>query len=112
MLEFTPEKSIISKTNDLLDYAIATNVSDIHIEPMESDYRVRVRKDGELAFLYNIITSDAIKVIARIKLSAKIDSSENRIPQDGSFIYGNTNFRINTIPTINGEKVTIIGLTH
>jgi len=107
MIQFTSENSIIVKTNEILNLAITTNISDIHIEPAENHYRIRVRKDGELEVINKIITNDAVKIIARIKLSAKIDSSENRLPQDGSFTYENNNFRINTIPTVNGEKVTI-----
>lgn len=103
---------VINYLNDLIEEAIINRVSDIHIEPLSNNIRIRFRIDGKLVFkdelekdsIYNII-------ITRIKILTKLDISERRRPQDGriTFNYNNReiDLRVSIIPTINGEKIVL-----
>lgn len=92
-------------------FALNNNISDIHIEPFETEFRIRMRRDGKLE-LYDIISMDFYpEIISFIKLKSGMDIAEKRIPQDGRLeISINENFadvRVSTIPTVNGEKVVM-----
>jgi type IV pilus assembly protein PilB len=109
------EAPIIKLVNLVLSDSLKKRASDIHIEPYEKDYRVRFRIDG---ILYNMMNPplrlrDAIT--SRIKIMAKMDISEKRLPQDGR-IKIRTNFenkrkdidyRVSTLPTLFGEKIVM-----
>src|SRR5689334_20545141 len=109
------EAPIIRMVNVLLMSAIQQGASDIHIEPYEKELRVRYRIDG---ILYNIMNPplklrDAIS--SRIKIMAKLDIAEKRLPQDGRikirFNDGNgmkeIDFRVSVLPTLFGEKIVM-----
>lgn len=105
------EAPVANIINQLLEYAIKTRASDIHIEPMEDKTRVRFRIDG---ILYEkIILPKAIHdaLISRIKILSVLKIDEKRLPQDGRFTYsfGNeeVDLRISTVPTVYGEKVVM-----
>ncbi|CEK36809.1 GspE/PulE family protein [Paraclostridium sordellii] len=97
--------------NELLENALDFNASDIHIEPFETNLRIRMRIDGYLKEIYNHSINMHMQLITVIKLLAGIDIAERRLPQDGRIdrnINGNiVDLRISTIPTIYGEKVVI-----
>ena len=95
----------------IISHAIAGRASDIHIEPMDKDYRVRFRVDGTLHI--NLIIPKAIgpAVISRIKILANLKIDEKRKPQDGRFRTINDgkeiDFRVSTLPVISGEKIVM-----
>lgn len=104
-------KSVIQIFETLLFYAIKERVSDIHIEPLEDDSRVRFRIDGQLRKILNFTKSMHKALNARIKVLCKVDISESRLPQDGRFEIpvgtSKVAFRVSFIPTADGEKVVI-----
>ena len=109
------ESPVIKLVNVILMSAISRGASDIHIEPYEKEYRVRYRIDG---ILYNIMAPplkmrDAIT--SRVKIMAKLDIAEKRLPQDGRIKIrfsdaGQTkdiDFRVSCLPTLFGEKLVM-----
>jgi type IV pilus assembly protein PilB len=92
--------------------AVDKKASDIHFEPYEKIIRIRIRLDGILHELSNLNLNLAQRICARIKIMADLDIAERRIPQDGRFqihLKSNKNidFRVNSCPTIYGEKIVI-----
>ncbi|MEJ2574282.1 MAG: type IV-A pilus assembly ATPase PilB [Gammaproteobacteria bacterium] len=105
----TPVVRFINKV--LLD-AINKGASDIHFEPYEKKYRIRFRQDGVLREVASPPSALASKLAARIKVMARLDISERRIPQDGRIkmtLSKNRaiDFRVNTCPTLFGEKIVL-----
>ncbi|MDR3501752.1 MAG: type IV-A pilus assembly ATPase PilB [Legionella sp.] len=103
---------IVKFVNQILFKAIQQGASDIHFEPFEKEYRIRYRHDGILHEVASPPVNLSARITARIKIMAKLDISERRIPQDGSFKINLPNkhpidFRVSTCPTTNGEKVVI-----
>jgi len=109
------EAPIIKLVNLILTDAVKRGASDIHVEPYEKEYRVRFRIDG---IMQNVMTPpmklrDAIT--SRIKIMAKLDISEKRLPQDGRIMIKyakdgkkkELDFRVSTVPTLFGEKVVM-----
>ncbi|MGE1177748.1 type IV-A pilus assembly ATPase PilB [Pseudomonas sp. BW7P1] len=95
----------------LLD-AIKSGSSDLHFEPYEKNYRVRVRTDGILREMAKPPIQLAGRIAARLKVMASLDISERRKPQDGRLKMRlsktkSIDFRVNTLPTLWGEKVVI-----
>lgn len=102
---------IIQLVNQVLVDSIRKKASDIHIEPYENSFRIRLRIDGAL---YEAMTPPSqVKnaVIARVKIMAKMDIAEKRLPQDGRIKirtpFGEMDFRVSTMPTVFGEKVVL-----
>lgn len=112
-LDFDPNDApIVKYVNKILIDAINRGASDIHVEPFEKELRVRFRVDGILHLITNQPISFAPRITARIKILAKLDIAERRIPQDGRVklrISRNKafDFRVNTLPTVYGEKVVM-----
>lgn len=103
---------MVSFVHQLLFNAINQQVSDIHFEPYEKIMRVRFRLDGLLYNTTTIAIQSANQVIAILKVMAELDVTEKRLPQDGKFklpndIYQVYDFRLNTCPTIYGEKAVV-----
>ncbi|MHC8312791.1 type IV-A pilus assembly ATPase PilB [Pseudomonas sp. GT1P32] len=95
----------------LLD-AIRSGSSDLHFEPYEKTYRVRMRTDGMLREVAKPPIQLANRIAARLKVMASLDISERRKPQDGRIKMRlskskSIDFRVNTLPTLWGEKVVI-----
>lgn len=108
-IDDTPIVRFINKV--LLD-AINKGASDIHFEPYEKTYRVRFRQDGILHEVVAPPSTLANKISARIKVMARLDISERRVPQDGRVkmvISKNRSidFRVNSCPTLWGEKIVM-----
>lgn len=96
--------------DSLLNMAIASRASDIHIEPEQHLVRCRIRIDGVLKNLQFIEPALLPSIVSRVKIMAGMDISEKRRPQDGHFEIKSPvhlNFRVSTIPTIHGEKTAI-----
>jgi type IV pilus assembly protein PilB len=95
----------------ILQTAVKTGASDIHLEPMENDTRLRYRIDGILEEKRRIPKEMHDSIIARIKILSNMKIDEKRIPQDGRFRVnsGNksTDLRVSSLPTVFGEKIVI-----
>jgi len=102
---------VVRLVRAILTGAINAGSSDIHLEPHTPEMRVRYRVDGELQQIMTIPSHIEDSVVARIKVMADMDTTENRRPQDGhlSVIESakKVNFRVSTIPTVGGEKVVL-----
>ncbi len=101
---------VVRFVNKVMIDAIKRAASDIHFEPYEKFYRIRLRQDGVLVEIARPPAALAIKVAARLKVMARLDIAERRIPQDGRIkmrLSKNRaiDFRVNTCPTLFGEKV-------
>lgn len=105
------EESVVALVDALIERAVLSGASDIHIEPYRIEAKVRYRHDGILRDKNAIPNRCVQQVIARCKVLASMNIAERRIPQDGKFnknIKGNyVDFRISTFPGIYGEKVVI-----
>jgi len=101
---------VVRFVNKVMLDGIKRAASDIHFEPYEKFYRIRLRQDGVLSELARPPHALAMKVAARLKVMARLDIAERRIPQDGRIkmrLSKNRaiDFRVNTCPTLYGEKV-------
>ncbi len=103
---------VVKYVNKILIDAINKGASDIHFEPYEMRYRVRYRIDGILGEIASPPINIAAKLTARVKVMSRMDISERRVPQDGRFKLRLSkkraiDFRVNTCPTLFGEKVVM-----
>jgi len=103
---------IVRFLNKILMDAMQLGASDIHFEPYEKYYRIRMRVDGVLRDHANPPIGIRDKLVSRIKVLAKLDISEKRIPQDGRMrlVMGPTktiDLRVSTLPTLFGEKTVM-----
>ena len=103
---------VVRFVNKILLDAIKRGASDIHFEPYEKIFRVRTRLDGVLTQVATPPTALANKVTARLKVMSRMDIAERRVPQDGRIkmkLSKNRaiDFRVNTCPTLFGEKVVL-----
>ena len=106
------EAPIVRFVNKVLIDAIKQGASDIHFEPYEKNFRIRFRTDGILHEALNPHRKLATRLTARLKVMAKLNISERRVPQDGRIkmtLAGNKeiDFRVNSLPTLYGEKVVL-----
>ena len=110
------EAPIVRFINYTLQLAIRTRASDIHFEPYETLYRVRFRTDGMLHEISSPPVALGQRLASRLKVMAKLNIAERRLPQDGRIRIKadhakSVDFRINTLPTLWGEKVVLRLLT-
>jgi type IV pilus assembly protein PilB len=103
---------VVRFINQIIVQAINRGASDIHFEPYEKNYRVRFRQDGILDEIYKPPVAMAPRMAARLKIMAQLDIAERRVPQDGRLKLYLTkqraiDFRVNTLPTMWGEKVVM-----
>jgi type IV pilus assembly protein PilB len=101
---------IVRFVNKVMVDAIKKGASDIHFEPYEKHFRIRLRQDGVLTEIARPPVGLAMKISARLKVMARLDIAERRVPQDGRIkmkLSKNRaiDFRVNTCPTLFGEKV-------
>ena len=109
------EAPIVKLVNMILTEAVKKGASDIHMEPYEKEYRVRFRIDGILQTIMNPPMKLRDAIISRMKIMAKLDISEKRLPQDGRImlkmnLHGKKkvlDYRVSTLPTLWGEKVVL-----
>lgn len=105
------EGPTIRLVNSIFERAYMENCSDIHFEPTEKDMNIRMRIDGRLHKILTIPGDLKDSVVSRLKVMARLDIVEKRIPQDGRIatkLNGrDVDMRVNTLPTIYGEKVVI-----
>lgn len=102
---------VVKLVNSIISQAIRMKASDIHIEPLEKNIRVRYRMDGDLQEIMSLSNRSLMAIVTRIKIMGRMDIAERRIPQDGRIeteIDGREiDMRISTLPTVYGEKVVI-----
>ncbi|MGO0123287.1 GspE/PulE family protein [Desulfothermobacter acidiphilus] len=102
---------IVQLVNTLITGAVDERASDIHLEPFESEFRVRYRVDGVLQEVLRLPRRMAPALVARIKIMADMDIAERRLPQDGRILTRaggkELDLRVSTFPTVFGEKVVI-----
>jgi type IV pilus assembly protein PilB len=109
------EAPIVKLVNIVLTDAVKRGASDIHIEPYEKEYRVRFRIDGVLQHIMSPPMKLKDAITSRIKIMAKMDISEKRLPQDGRIMLKmhvagkrkQLDYRVNCLPTLWGEKVVL-----
>jgi type IV pilus assembly protein PilB len=111
-LSTTEDAAVVQYVQQTIMDAIQKGASDIHFEPYEKHYRIRIRIDGLLYEIATPATQFAIRLTARIKIMAQLDIAERRLPQDGRFKLqlatpSHFDFRVSTCPTVNGEKIVI-----
>lgn len=103
---------VVVYVQQLLEQAVTLQASDLHFEPYEQFYRIRVRVDGQLRELAQAPLAFRDRLAARIKVMARLDVAEKRLPQDGRIQLalqgGRTlDLRVSTLPTLFGEKVVV-----
>jgi type II secretory ATPase GspE/PulE/Tfp pilus assembly ATPase PilB-like protein len=107
------EASVVKFVNQIIREALQQQATDIHVEPLHDNLRIRYRIDG---FLIEVTVPDNIKalqssVIARLKIMAHLDIAERRLPQDGrinlQYEGGTIDVRVATVPTVEGESVSL-----
>ncbi len=105
------DKPIVKFVNKVLVDAIRRGASDIHFEPYESKYRIRLRLDGVLKTILSPPNKMAPRLSSRLKVMSSLDIAERRVPQDGRIKLnlgrGSIDFRVSTCPTLFGEKVVL-----
>src|SRR5215467_3147767 len=109
------EAPIVKLVNIVMTDAVKRGASDIHIEPYEKEYRVRFRIDGVLQHIMSPPMKLKDAITSRIKIMAKMDISEKRLPQDGRIMLKmmvggkkkQLDYRVNCLPTLWGEKVVL-----
>ncbi|MDP9268804.1 MAG: type IV-A pilus assembly ATPase PilB [Acidobacteriota bacterium] len=109
------EAPIVKLVNLILTDAVKRGASDIHVEPYEKEYRVRFRIDGMLHSIMNPPAKLKDAITSRIKIMAKLDISEKRLPQDGRIMLKmqiggkkkQLDYRVSTLPTLWGEKIVM-----
>ncbi len=111
----TEEAPVVKLVNIILTDSIKKEASDIHLEPYEKDFRVRFRIDGVLYEIMHPPMKLKDAITSRIKIMAKLDISEKRLPQDGRIkikmkLSGKTkemDYRVSCLPTLFGEKIVL-----
>jgi type IV pilus assembly protein PilB len=108
----TDDTPVVKFVNKVLVDAIKRGASDIHFEPYETDYRVRLRIDGILKQVAKAPVKLSQRIAARLKVMSQLDIAEKRVPQDGRIKLNlsktrQIDFRVSTLPTLFGEKVVL-----
>jgi len=108
---FIREEKVVEIVSHILEFAVRSRSSDIHIEPQESSTRVRYRIDGILQEKLTIPRQLHDSLVSRIKIMAGMKIDEKRLPQDGRFNFKiadqDTDLRVSSLPTTWGEKVVM-----
>ncbi len=108
-----PEASVVKFVNQVIREAIVERATDIHVEPLEADIRIRYRIDG---ILHEVAVPPQLRllhsaIISRLKVMSHMDIAERRLPQDGRMnLQANgseIDVRVSTIPTVNGESISL-----
>jgi general secretion pathway protein E len=109
--DMASEGPVIRLVNLVITRAIETRASDIHFEPFEDQFRVRYRIDGVLHDVESPPKRLQAAVVSRVKIMAKLNIAERRLPQDGRIMLRvkgkEIDFRVSTVPTIHGESIVL-----
>ena len=111
LLDDTSDAPVIKLVNLMLSQAVRENASDIHIEPYQDKVKIRQRIDGILYDMFTPPKHAQSQLISRIKIMAKMDIAEKRLPQDGRIDIRiadkNIDLRVSTLPTSFGERIVM-----
>jgi general secretion pathway protein E len=109
--DMASEAPVIRLVNAMIAMAVEKRASDIHIEPFEKEFRIRYRIDGVLFAQDNPPRELKAAIISRVKLMAKLNIAERRLPQDGRIkiktLGREVDLRVSTLPTLYGESVVM-----
>lgn len=110
--QLSDEAPIIKLVDTIVQQSVMAKASDVFIEPLEKEVRVRYRIDGVIREIDRMPKTLHFPIISRIKIVSNLDISEHRLPQDGRFktVLSNgkeVDFRVNVLPTASGEKVVL-----
>jgi general secretion pathway protein E len=109
--DLASEAPVIRLVNQLIARAVETHASDVHVEPFPDRLRIRYRYDGVLHEIEPPPARLQAAIISRIKIMARLDIAERRLPQDGRIkltVRGHEiDFRVSSIPSLHGEKVVL-----
>lgn len=106
------DEPIIRQVNKILLDGVRRGASDIHFEPYEHHFRIRLRQDGVLREIASLPAASHARIAARLKVMSQLDLAERRLPQDGHIKLDTpdrhrADFRISTCPTQHGEKLVL-----
>lgn len=111
VVDLNSDNQIIKMVNHLFQRAVDLNASDIHFEPEEKYLKIRCRVDGVMVDIEQLPTSEQPAIASRIKLMARLDIGEKRLPQDGRIAYQlsdrSLDMRVSTLPGIHGESIVL-----
>jgi general secretion pathway protein E len=109
--DLASEAPVIRLVNQIIARAVETHASDIHLEPFEDRLRIRYRYDGVLHEVETQPSQMTAAITSRIKIMARLDIAERRLPQDGRIkmaVRGHDiDFRVSTVPALHGESVVL-----
>lgn len=109
--DMASEAPVIRLVNAMIALAVEKRASDIHIEPFDKEFRIRYRVDGVLYSQDNPPREMKAAIISRVKLMAKLNIAERRLPQDGRIkiktLGREVDLRVSTMPTLYGESVVM-----
>lgn len=109
--DLASEAPVIRMVNHLMERALDLNASDIHFEPEETALVVRCRVDGVMIIIERLSPKVTPAVASRLKLMAKLDIGEKRLPQDGRIQYNigtrSLDMRVSTLPGVHGESIVL-----
>jgi len=105
------EGSAIQTLDRLLQQALEQGASDMHVESGEDFFRIRIRLDGQLHIAATPAVSLRDPIVSRLKVLARMDIAEKRLPQDGRIKYHYKDLaidlRVSSLPTLHGEKIVV-----
>ncbi|MDH4321114.1 MAG: type II secretion system ATPase GspE [Desulfobulbaceae bacterium] len=111
LLDDTSDAPIVKFVNLMLSQAVRAGASDIHVEPYQESFKIRYRVDGILYDMFSPPRHIQSALVSRIKIMAKLNIAEKRLPQDGRIEIRigdkNVDLRVSTIPTAHGERVVL-----
>lgn len=107
----TNNAPVVKMVDYMFKNAIEMKASDIHIEPFENEIRIRYRIDGKLQIVNQLAIDSLGSLVTRIKILARLNIAEKRIPQDGRIMYNigtkEVDLRVSILPVVYGEKIVI-----
>jgi general secretion pathway protein E len=114
--DLSSDAPVIRLVNHLFERVLDLNASDIHFEPEEHSFNVRCRVDGIMQQIETLSVRAQLPITSRLKLMAKLDIGEKRLPQDGRIDYSlgqkKIDMRVSTLPGVLGESVVLRILDH
>ncbi len=109
--ELAQTETLAHVLSEIIHFALRERATDIHIEPLEIQSRIRFRIDGTLRDILTFPKNLHRAVLSRLKILSELNISESRLPQDGRFSIplgtNKANFRLSIVPTIDGEKAVV-----
>lgn len=112
----TPPTAVVKVLHHCIEHAVTLGASDIHFESGESSLRIRFRIDGQLHVMAQHAAPLRDALLSRLKVLARLDIAEKRLPQDGRIRYhleqAHVDLRVSSLPTMFGEKLVVRILNH